>query len=241
MITNAPQLRFPEFTDEWQEKRIQEILIHYKLGGNYSNTEEKNNNPLMKMGNLGRGNFCLDKIEYIKKENNINKDDLIKENDLFFNTRNTLDLVGKVAIWKNELPRAYYNSNLMRINFKSNQFMNYYLNSYKGLKSLRRVATGTTSVAAIYTRDLLHIKLYIPTLPEQQKIAGFLRKVDEKIEGLEKKYELFSEYKKGVMRKIFSQEIRFKNENGKQYPDWEEKKISEIFEISNWKDKKCSQ
>jgi len=56
--------------------------------------------------------------------------------------------------------------------------------------------------------------------------------VDEKIEGLEKKYELFSEYKKGVMRKIFSQEIRFKNENGKQYPDWEEKKISEIFEIT---------
>ena len=65
----------------------------------------------------------------------------------------------------------------------------------------------------------------MPTKPEQQKIATFLTSVDNKIEQLGKKQELLGEYKKGLMQKIFSQEIRFKADDGSDYPDWEEKKV----------------
>jgi len=177
---SSPQLRFKEFNEPWDEKTIGKFIDEFRLGGNYSNTESKTPFPLIKMGNLDRGFIKLNKIEYIEHTEKIDSKDKIEFGDLFFNTRNALDLVGKVAIWRNELPCAYYNSNLMLMKFSNNFFMNYRLNSYDAVKKLRAIATGTTSVAAIYNKDFFKVKLKIPTLPEQTKIANFLTAVDEK-------------------------------------------------------------
>ena len=171
---------------KWEEKTLVKYIIDYRLGGNYVNTEEITEYPLIKMGNLGRGNINLNKLEYIPVDSVIDPKDEIKYGDLFFNTRNTLDLVGKVSIWRNELPKAYYNSNLMYLKFENNFFMNYRLNSYEGVKALKRFATGTTSVAAIYTKDLLKLELSIPCLEEQKKIADYLSNIDNKIESVTK-------------------------------------------------------
>jgi len=71
----------------------------------------------------------------------------------------------------------------------------------------------------------------IPTKPEQQKIAEFLTAVDNKIEQLSKKQELLSEYKKGLMQKIFSQAIRFKADDGSDFSDWEQVKLATLSKL----------
>lgn len=191
--------KFPE----WEQKSLKKMLKSFKLGGNYANSEKVSERPLIKMGNLGRGNIILDKIQYILNTEVIEVTDLVKEGDLFFNTRNTLDLVGKVAIWRKELPLAYYNSNLMRLEFDNNYFMNYRLNSYDGIKKLKRLATGTTSVAAIYTKDLLKLKINIPCKEEQSKIADFLGAIDDKIEVVTTQIEKTTTFKKGLLQQLF--------------------------------------
>lgn len=77
-------------------------------------------------------------------------------------------------------------------------------------------------------------KFQLPSLPEQQKIASFLSSVDKKIDLLRQKKDALELYKKGLMQKIFSQEIRFKQDDGSDFPDWEEVYADEILKtVSN--------
>ena len=227
---SVPKLRFKEFTPEYNEYELKTLLKSYRLGGNYSNSESKTNYPLIKMGNLNRGSINLSKIEYVPEDELIDSQDIIQFGDLFFNTRNTLDLVGKVAIWRNELPIAYYNSNLLKLEFENNFYMNFLLNTEKSLEKLKAIASGTTSVAAIYTKDLLKVKIIVPHVEEQTKIASFLSAVDEKISQLTQKHELLSQYKQGMMQKLFSQQIRFKADDGSEFGEWRKAKVGNITE-----------
>ena len=229
----VPELRFPGFSGEWEEKKFRNLIIESKLGGNYENAVANKGVPVIKMGNLGRGDINLNKVQYLPENKSYNEDDILKTSDLLFNTRNTLELVGKVSIWRNELPFALYNSNLMRLKFNeliepSNQFMNYLFNIKKSIEQLRSIANGTPSVAAIYGKDLNHFRASFPSLTEQQKIASFLTAVDEKLQALKKKKDLLMQYKKGMMQKIFSQELRFKDDDGNEFPEWEEKMLGEV-------------
>ncbi|MDP8226072.1 MAG: restriction endonuclease subunit S [Candidatus Celaenobacter polaris] len=217
--------------EDWDLVELQKAINNTQLGGNYPNTEIESDFPLIKMGNIGRGNIDLSKIEYVSVKDIPKGKDLLHYGDILFNTRNTLDLVGKVAIWRNELSRAYYNSNLMRMKFKndfvsSNFYINYLFNSSQSLSQLKGFATGTTSVAAIYTRDLLKYKLVLPKLSEQTAIANVLSDTDALIEKLEKLIAKKKAIKQGAMQQLLTGKKRLPGFNG----EWEVKKLGKIGE-----------
>ena len=87
-----------------------------------------------------------------------------------------------------------------------------------------------STFTAVNSWDIRWLKLSLPQLPEQQKIASFLSSVDEKIEKIKEKKKNLEEYKKWIMQKIFKQEIRFKDENWEEFGEWEEKKLWDICE-----------
>ncbi len=89
----------------------------------------------------------------------------------------------------------------------------------------------TSDRLRLYFKDFSLINFSIPTLPEQTKIADFLSDVDEKLQTLKQKKAALETYKKGLMQKLFSQALRFKDADGKDFPDWEEKTLGEIGEF----------
>ncbi len=110
-------------------------------------------------------------------------------------------------------------------------FFQAYLSSTEGQNAIERSQVGSGREGLNF-KSIRLLKLNIPKLPEQQKIAGFLIAVDDKIQQLTKKKALLEQYKKGVMQQIFNQQIRFKDDDRTDYPEWEEKKLVELFQIN---------
>jgi type I restriction enzyme S subunit len=108
-------------------------------------------------------------------------------------------------------------------------FFSYQINYFK--KKIMDVVSGTT-IKHVYSKNIEKLNYEVPLcIDEQEKIASFFMLLDKRIEQQEQKIALLKDYKKAMMQKIFSQKIRFKDENGNDYPDWEEKKLGEMFEI----------
>lgn len=217
--------------EDWEIKKIGILLSKFTLGGNYENSiDSPSGIPLIKMGNIGRGKILTEKIEYIADNIDYSETDILKKDDILFNTRNTLDLVGKVSIWKDELPFALYNSNLLKLEFKAeyienNDFINYQFNSQKVLSTLKRYATGTTSVAAIYTRDLLKVNIPLPPLPEQTAIADCLTTWDDAIEKQTQLIKAKEERHKALMQQLLSGKKRLPGFT----EEWKEYKYSDLL------------
>lgn len=108
------------------------------------------------------------------------------------------------------------------------KFLYFLLHTKKFLARVLNKCEGG-NYPAINTTNLKKIIVEFPAIEEQQKIADFLTSVDDKINLLKKKKELLEQYKKGVMQKIFSQELRFKDEEGNDFPEWEEYKLKDIL------------
>jgi type I restriction enzyme S subunit len=202
---------------KWNIYSMSEIIENTQLGTNLLGKEENKGIPLIKMGNLVKGGFNFDKLEKVKSNSEVEEIEeyLLEEGDFLFNTRNTPELVGKSATWRNDLEKAIFNNNIMRIHFNdfiSSYYMSYYFESKIGWDSLKRIVSGTTSVAAIYKKDLLNAKVVIPSLEEQKKIASILSSVDNKIKKEEEYKSKLERLKKGLMQKLLTGEIRVNTE-----------------------------
>lgn len=90
-----------------------------------------------------------------------------------------------------------------------------------------RVFIESTGVPQLTAPQLSKIKVKRPTLPEQRKIADFLSAVDAVIAAQQAEVDAWEQRKKGVMQKLFSQEVRFKADDGSDFPKWEEKTLGE--------------
>ena len=112
---------------------------------------------------------------------------------------------------------------------ESGEWLAYYLSSAKKLE-IAQLAQGN-SVVHLYSSQLKELKVNRPSKEEQTKIATFLSAVDEKIAQLSQKLHLLGQYKQGMMQKLFSQQIRFKADDGSDFWEWEETQLISISEI----------
>jgi type I restriction enzyme S subunit len=210
-----PKLRFPNFMGEWEEKWLGDVSKFFdgKRVPLKSSDRQKRSGNIPYYGASGIIDYIDDYIfdgEYI----------LLAEDGANIVTRSTeIAFLVNGRFWVNN------HAHVLQANGS-----NYFLAEY--LESLRyeKYNTGTAQ-PKLNAQVVKKIQINIPQPEEQQKIADFLGSVDEWAENLKKQKENLEAYKKGMMQKIFSQEIRFKDDNGKAFPDWQEKKFREVTRI----------
>lgn len=237
MTTNKkiPALRFKEFEGEWEEKKLGEFFTfkngvnadkhQYGKGIKFINVLDVINNEFITYENI-IGMVDISEAEFKKNE--------VKYGDILFQrSSETREEVGQANVYLGEQSVTFGG---FVIRGRAIQDYNpYFMNNLLKTKSSRKEITDKSGGSTRYNvgqETLKEVKIYSTSLQEQQKIAAFLTAVDDKIQELTKKKALLEQYKKGVMQQIFNKQIRFKDDDGKDYPDWEEKKLVELFQIN---------
>ena len=103
-----------------------------------------------------------------------------------------------------------------------------YLNSSRNFLNFCKAQKKGGTRTRLYFKVLKDFKLNMPSLPEQQKIVEFLSTIDTVIEKQKETVSAWEERKKGVMQKLFNQEVRFKADDGSDFPEWEKKPFGDI-------------
>ena len=234
----VPKLRFAKFKTEWETTTISDIA-KVSSGGTPSRSNSSywgGNIPWVTTTQIDF-NTIKSALQFITEEG-VKKSaaKLLSAGTLLMalygqgKTRGKVAILGLDAATNQACASICLNENIALIRFV-------FLDLQRRYEEIRDLSNdgGQKNLSGQLVKSLT---VSTPTLPEQEKIAAFLTSVDDRIDQLKRKKSLLQDYKKGVMQKLFSQELRFKDDHGIPYPDWEEKKLGEVLSIGSGKDYK---
>lgn len=242
-MKNVPKLRFNGFSNEWEEKKLGDFLEFYSTN---SLSRECLNYESGKIRNIHYGDIHMkfptildakkEIIPFINKDIDISKikeDSYCKDGDLIIadasEDYNDIGKVIEIENIDNDKVLAGLHTILARdtkgVTVK--RFKGYLLLNDAVRKQIKTLAAGA-KVLGISKTNLVKVAVKLPSKEEQEKIANFLTKVDKLIEKQDEKVSNLELYKKGMMQKIFSQEIRFKKDDGGEYPEWIDTKLGKV-------------
>lgn len=236
----APKLRFKEFKEELLATKFGKVVESNLYGPRFNAEDysETGNVKTIRGTDLGRdGEIKYDQVPLAKLDENTISNHKLKDGDIVMIT--TADCGATGVFRKQDID---YLSSAYGVRIRLNDlgypyYFKYFFQTRLAKREINSFIRKAT-VANLPGSDILRIKLFLPSLPEQVKIAAFLGAVDEKIQQLTRKKQLLEQYKKGVMQQLFSGKLRFKDDtstslsagNGKAYPKWEVVKLKDIAE-----------
>ncbi|WP_216228047.1 restriction endonuclease subunit S [Polynucleobacter sp. UK-Gri1-W3] len=227
----APKLRFKEFQNDWNHRLLGAIYSfkngvnaeksQYGSGYKFINVLDIINNDYISYESI-IGSVNISDVEFSKNE--------IKYGDILFQrSSETREDVGQSNVYLGVRPVTFGGFVIRgRAEVEIDPIFSHHLLKTSSVRDQITQRSGGATRYNIGQESLSAIPICTPELPEQTKIANFLTTVDAKISQLTKKYELLSSYKKGVMQKIFNQELRFKDDDRREFPEWELTTIGEI-------------
>jgi type I restriction enzyme, S subunit len=233
-----PKLRFKEFEQEWKQQELENSI---NLISGFPFQSELFSEAGTKI--ITPKNFTKTGKAYFNERNtkytteNVDQRYICKSDDLLVlltDLTPTCELLGKPVLLSDEDGEVLLNQRIIKIlvdeNIINKPFLSNLFQTDTYHKRIKETSSGTT-VRHSSNKIILSYKATLPQPLEQQKIASFLTAVDKKMQLLNRKKELLEQYKKGVMQQLFSGKLRFKDENGKVYPKWEEKNLGDVADI----------
>ena len=226
----APKLRFKEFDGDWSQSKIGEIF-QVTSGSTPLRSDNRffENADIAWVKTTDLNNGLIEKTEekisqIALKETSVK---ILPKGTVFVAMYGGFNQIGRTGLLVHE---AACNQALSAI-YPNEKIDSYFLLTFLNHKvdDWKNFAASSRKDPNITKSDVLAFPLKYPVKEEQTKIASFLSAVDEKISQLTQKHELLSQYKQGMMQKLFSQQLRFKADDGSEFGEWEEVKFSGIF------------
>jgi len=204
--------------DDWEEKVFDNVIASSQIGIVRNSKQQSSENPFryFKMNNILNNNGINDvAYKYIEASADEVEKYRLYKNDFLFNTRNSLELVGKSCLYLSENEElTLFNNNILRVTFRVfllPQFVAYAFSSKTIKDSLELIKSGTTGVSGIYYKNLKNLKIPFPLIEKQQIIVQKLDALSTETKKLEAIYTQkiadLEEMKKSVLQKAFSGQL----------------------------------
>ncbi len=198
-----------EIPENWEVVRLGEVALEI-IYGISKKGEREGKYPILRMNNLEDGKVNCHDLQYVGLEEIEFGKFKLEKGDILFNRTNSLELVGKTALFNLDGDFVFA-SYLLRIRTLKDkllpEYLNYYINYEKTQQELKTLAYRGASQVNISASRLSSFYIPLPPLPEQQEIAEILQTIDQKIEIERKKKELYEELFKTMLNKIMNQQI----------------------------------
>jgi type I restriction enzyme, S subunit len=216
-----PVLRFPEFKEDWN------FFYGNELFEPISNKNHNSDLPILAISQeFGAVPRDLINYQISVTDKSVSSYKIVEKGDFIISLRSFQGGI-EYSEYKGICSPAYI---ILRPKRDiQDYFFKYYLKTFRYIQHLQSKLEGIRDGKMISYKYFSEIKLPFPSLTEQQKIADFLIQIDNRLVQLKEKKENLELYKKGITQKIFTQKLRFKDENGKNFPAWETKKFENIF------------
>lgn len=220
-----PKLRFKaddgsQFPD-WEEKTLGDIgtakMCKRVLK---EQTSEKGDVPFYKIGTFGGTPDAFISRELYEELKT--KYSFPRKGNILLSAAGT---IGRTVVYDGQ-DAFFQDSNIVWLD-NDDSVLDGFLLQFYNKTSWNNLEGGT--IKRLYNGLFLSKVIHVPSIPEQQKIVEFLSTIDTVIEKQKETVATWEERKKGVMQKLFRQEVRFKADDGSNFPEWEEKKLSEMF------------
>lgn len=232
----GPKLRFKAFSDELSHHTLMDIIVEKPSNGIMNRQSDKVTavKHINVIDMYADDKIHVDELSYSEYGDTAVEKCNVEIGDIFL-TRSSVkaDGIAKSNILLDD-GIYVYDDHLIRLKVDKNNYIPEFVNDYLASPRFRRqfiVRAKTTAFTTIGQGDVASCTGDFPSLPEQQKIAEFLSTIDTVIEKQKETVSAWEERKKGVMQKLFSQEVRFKADDGSEFPEWEEKKLGEVGDI----------
>ena len=235
-----PKLRFKEFDENWKEVTLKNCITSIDSGWSPQCESYPANSSewgVLKTTSVDWSGFNSSFNKKLPLELTPRKEIEVKPLDILVTRAGPTERVGVVSVVPHSVRSKLMISDKL-IRLKSNEennplFLGISLSSVKCQNQLQSKTSGLAKSQTNISQKILgEVLLKLPSKEEQTKIASFLSAVDEKISQLTKKHELLSQYKQGMMQKLFSQQVRFKADDKSEFREWEEKELKDIAEIN---------
>lgn len=223
--SNTPEVRFAGFNGEWKERRLGEI---------YTERKERGHDSLQIFSvsiHHGVSDKELDSNNLGKTVNRSEDKSLYKHvyfGDLVLNMMRAWQ--GAFGVVKSEgmVSPAYITANPGLEIFPL--FMDYCLRRDEMIAQMNNLSYGVTDFRKrLYWKSFVNVLCHIPNVIEQERITNFFTQLDKSIFMHQQELTILKQTKQGFLQKIFSRDIRFKDENGRDFPSWETKALKTFF------------
>lgn len=228
-VKKVPQLRFPEFTGDWEQRKLNEIT-DVRDGTHDSPKYVQEGHPFITSKNVSNGFIDYNDIQYVTDEDYdaINKRSKVDVHDILMGMIGT---IGNLALIRKEPDFAI--KNVALIKYTGDIDYQYLYQALQADCVTRQLSTGMDGGTQKFVslKKIRELDIPFPKEYEQQKIGVYFSKLDNLITLHQRKLEKIKKFKKGVMQKLFSQEVRFKADDESDFPEWEEKKLGKVADI----------